>query len=161
MPRLPRPRGSVPSCDFRTNDPQKNTAVANSTSHGTSPAKKVGGVTSRSSAPKIPPARLMMTSAFSESRSAPVATRAPAYPVATCPGNSAIVEVMLAALGSRPARTSIPSVTNDPPPASAFWAPAQMPAAMSRIQDVMMPTSARKALRTDGRNAASRHARVD
>ena len=51
--------------------PQANTAVANSTSNGTSRSKKAAGVASSRSAPTTPPARLITTSARKESAPTP------------------------------------------------------------------------------------------
>jgi hypothetical protein len=75
--------------------------------------------------------KLMMASARNDSRSAPATSLRPAMPVVIWPGNSAIVLVILASLGSSPARMSAGSVMNEPPPASAFCAPAHSPAASS------------------------------
>ena len=51
----------------------------------------------------------------------------PVMPMTICAGNSATVEVMLAARASMPVNISAGSVMNEPPPASAFCAPAQRP----------------------------------
>ena len=85
----------------------------------------------------MPPAKAMMASARNDRRSAPDTSDRPAQPVVIWPGNSAIVEVMLASFGSTPAATSAARVMNEPPPASAFWAPAQSPATSSRSIMVM------------------------
>ena len=100
--------------------PQAKIAVANSTSQGTRRAKKADGVTSSSTAPSAPPMRLMMTSARKERPAAPETSLRPVQPVAICAGNSAMVEVMLAARASMPVSISDGSVMNEPPPASAF-----------------------------------------
>ena len=83
-----------------------NTTVANSTSHGTSRAKKVGGVTSSSVAPSTPPTRLMTNRARNDKAPIPALPSRPAQPVVIWPGKSATVEVMLAARGSSPDRIS-------------------------------------------------------
>ena len=49
---------------------------------------------------------------------------APASPVLTWAGNSASVEVMLAASGDMPVSISAGSVTKEPPPARVFCSPA-------------------------------------
>jgi len=45
----------------------------------------------------------------------------------SCPGNSATAEVMLAARGGSPLRSSTGKVKNEPPPASEFYTPAMNP----------------------------------
>src|SRR6185312_12456938 len=52
-------------------------------------------------------------------------------------GNSATVEVMLAARASIPVSISEGSVRNEPPPASAFCAPAQIEATKRTMRAVM------------------------
>src|SRR6185312_5308138 len=111
--------------------PQAKIAVAASTSQGKRRAKKLAGVASSRNAQTTPPARLTANSARNDSRSAPETSRRPARPVVTWPGKRAMVEVMLAARASMPERISAGSVTNEPPPASAFCTPAQSPAASS------------------------------
>src|SRR3954471_4347480 len=112
--------------------PQANIAVANRTSHGTIRAKAAAGVASSRRPPTAPPIRLITNRALNESRCAPLTRARPASPVVTWPGNSATVEVIFAARASSPARMSAGRVMNDPPPASAFCAPAQSPARRSR-----------------------------
>jgi hypothetical protein len=99
--------------------------VANSTSHGTMWAKMSDGVSSRSSAPRMPPTKLMPISACSERPLAPLAFFQPCRPAVSWPGNSATVEVMLAARASIPVSISAGKVMKEPPPANAFWQPAQ------------------------------------
>src|SRR5215469_6865444 len=130
----PAPKGPIGrrcSPALRKKPPQANTRVAVSTSQGSRRAKKRGGVASSSAAPAAPPARLISNSARNDSRSAPEMSDRLASPVVTWPGNRAMVEVMFAVRASRPERISAGSVTNEPPPASAFWVPAQRPAATS------------------------------
>src|SRR6185437_2398997 len=135
--------------------PQAKMAVAASTSQGSRRAKKLAGVAKSSSAPTTPPARLITKSARNESRSAPDTILRPARPVVTWPGKRAMVEVMLAARASIPARISAGKVTNEPPPASAFWTPAQRPAA--RSSNHIGPRMARRS--SDGKaNLAGRPA---
>jgi hypothetical protein len=112
--------------------PQANIAVANRTSHGTIRAKAAAGVASSRRPPTAPPIRLIANRALNESCCAPLTSVRPASPVVTWPGNSATVEVIFAARASSPARMSAGRVMNDPPPASAFCAPAQSPARRSR-----------------------------
>src|SRR5271157_4026967 len=109
---------------FRTKLPQAKSAVANSTNHGTRRAKTVGGVKSRISAPSAPPIRLMTKSGLIGRPGGLL----PVNPVTSCAGNSATVEVMFAARASMPVSISEGRVMNDPPPASAFCAPAQIEA---------------------------------
>src|SRR3954468_24030729 len=130
------PAGTGPSGTVdegrRAKLPQANIPVANRTSHGTIRANATTGVASSRMAPSAPPTRLIANSARKESCGAPLAKLRAASPDVTWPGNSATVDVMLAARGSSPARTRAGRVTNDPPPASAFCAPAQSPARKSR-----------------------------
>ncbi len=49
--------------------------------------------------------------------------------LASVPGNSATVDDALAITGGNPARTMAGKLTNEPPPAMAFIAPASSPAA--------------------------------
>ena len=90
------------------------------------------GVAMSRKAPPMPPQKAMIASDRNDSRSAPETSERPARPVVICPGNSAIVDVMLASFGSSPAAISAGRVMNDPPPASAFCTPAHRPAANSR-----------------------------
>src|SRR6185312_7692331 len=64
--------------------------------------------------------------------------------LASVPGNSATVLVALAAIGGRPARTSVGKVMNEPPPATAFIVPASKPAAISNNTWVMRERSAHR-----------------
>ena len=112
--------------------------MANSTSHGTRRAKKVGGVASRIAPPTAPPARLMTNSAFSDRPSAPCAPARPVKPVTIWAGNSATVEVMLAARASMPVNISDGRVMNEPPPASAFCPPAHSDATNNTINAAML-----------------------
>src|SRR5947209_6084768 len=84
--------------------PQANMMVANSTSHGTSLAKKVGGVASRISPPSAPPISEMTNSAVNETPGGLSACLRPVRPMTICAGNSAPVEVMLAARAYMPVR---------------------------------------------------------
>src|SRR5208282_2857262 len=126
-------RWASPGCGSpRKKLPQAKSAVANSTSHGTRRAKTVGRVHSRISAPSAPPIRLMTMSVLIGRPGGLIASDRPVNPVTSCAGKSATVEVMLAARASMPVSISEGKVMNDPPPASAFCAPAQI-AAMKRI----------------------------
>src|ERR1700733_1569186 len=102
--------------------PQAKSAVANSTSHGTRRAKIAGGVARRMSAPSPPPMRLMTTNVRILSPVGLPASARPVKPVTRCAGNSATVEVMLAARASMPVSISDGRVMNEPPPAREFWA---------------------------------------
>src|SRR5208282_5263009 len=122
-------RWASPGCGSpRKKLPQAKSAVANSTSHGTRRAKTVGGVHSRISAPSAPPIRLMTMSVLIGRPGGLIASDRPVNPVTSCAGNSATVEVMFAARASMPVSISEGRVMNDPPPASAFCAPAQIEA---------------------------------
>ncbi len=112
--------------------PHANTTVANSTSHGTRCEKIDDGVFSSSSPPSAPPTTLIANNARNDSLPAPCTMFRLAHPVVTWPGNSATVDVMFAASGDIPDRISAGSVTNEPPPASAFCRPAHRPARMRR-----------------------------
>ncbi len=116
--------------------PHAYTQVANSTSHGTRRAKTDGGVLSSSNPPRAPPIRLMMNSARNDSVPTPETRLRPATPEVTCPGNSATVDVMLAASGGIPDRISAGNVMNEPPPASVFCRPAHRPAARMRASSM-------------------------
>ena len=59
----------------------------------------------------------------------------PVKPVTSCAGNNATVEVMLAARASMPVSISDGRVMNEPPPASAFCAPAQIDATKRMASD--------------------------
>jgi hypothetical protein len=89
-----------------------NSAVANSTSHGTRRAKIDGGVARRMSAPRAPPTRLMTNSLRIVSPVGVPASARPVKPVTSCAGNSATVEVMFAARASMPVSISDGSVMN-------------------------------------------------
>ena len=138
MKNCAMPVGTGPICaaarlaGLRRKLPHANIAVANNTSHGTSREKMDDGVFSSSKPPSAPPTTLMPNSALNGSRPAPVTRLRPARPDVTCPGNSATVEVMLAASGDMPDMISAGSVTKEPPPASAFCSPAHRPAAKIR-----------------------------
>src|SRR5574337_1247509 len=108
--------------------PQAKMRVANRTSQGTSRANSVGGVKRRMAPPIAPPMRLMTKSLVMVSPGGVSACARPVTPVTTCAGNSATVEVMLAARASIPVSISDGRVMKDPPPASAFCAPAQIEA---------------------------------
>src|SRR5271166_111044 len=126
-------RWASPGCGgLRKKLPQANSAVANSTSHGTRRANTLGGVHRRIRAPSTPPIRQMTKRTGIERPGGLSASDRPVNPVTSCAGKSAIVEVMLAARASIPVSISEGRVRNDPPPASAFCAPAQI-AAMKRI----------------------------
>ncbi len=62
----------------------------------------------------------------------------PVKPVTSWAGNSATVEVMLAARASMPVSISDGKVMNEPPPASAFCAPAQIEATNKMRSDKVM-----------------------
>jgi hypothetical protein len=95
--------------------PQANTAVANNISHGTRPAKKIGGVLSNNIAPNNPPARLMTNKWTKPSRpTLPASLRLAAAAVIWL-GNSAIVDMTLAASGFSPANSSAGKVMKEPP----------------------------------------------
>src|SRR5208337_3097253 len=108
--------------------PQANRTVANSTSHGTRRANTVGGVHRRISAPSAPPTRQMTNSTGNDRPGGLLESDRPVKPVTSWAGNSATVEVMFAARASMPVSISEGKVMKDPPPASAFWAPAQIEA---------------------------------
>src|SRR5271163_3632013 len=132
---IPMPQGgnrpSTSSTDRRKKLPQAKSAVANRTSHGTRRANTDGGVASRMSAPIAPPTRLIRTSVLIVRPGGVSASARPVKPVTSWAGNSATVEVMLAARGSMPVSISDGRVMNEPPPASAFCVPAHI-AAMKR-----------------------------
>ena len=56
------------------------------------------------------------------------------------PGNSATVDEALAITGGSPAATMAGKLTNEPPPAMAFIAPASSPAAASKAECCMLIT---------------------
>ena len=89
------------------------------------------GVASSSTAPTAPPARLRITSIRTDSPPVECTRLKPDTPVVTWPGKIAIAEVMLAARGSSPLYIKAGKVRNEPPPASAFWAPAMKEAAIN------------------------------
>src|SRR5271166_3393637 len=132
---VPIPQGgsrpSTSSTERRKKLPQAKSAVANSTSHGTRRANTLAGVASRISAPMAPPTRLMRVSVRIVRPGGLFASARPVKPVTSWAGNSAMVEVMLAARASMPVSISDGRVMNEPPPASAFCVPAQI-AAMKR-----------------------------
>src|SRR5689334_19606686 len=103
MPVATGPRCTAPPAPgLRKKLPHVNTAVANSTSHGTSRANTAGDVWSSSSPPAAPPAMLSTNSAQNGRPPAPDTSLRPAYPDVICAGNSATVDVMLAASGDIP-----------------------------------------------------------
>ncbi len=126
------PTGDAVEPGFLKKLPQVKRPVANSTSHGTSRAKKLEGVSRSSAAPTAPPARLITTRVRTFSPPAPAIMPRPTQPVVTCPGKSAMVEAMFAARASRPEKMRAGRVTKEPPPARAFWIPAQSATANSR-----------------------------
>jgi hypothetical protein len=65
------------------------------------------------------------------------ASARPVKPVTSCAGNSATVEVMLAARASMPVNISDGRVMNEPPPASAFCTPAHIEATKRTISAVI------------------------
>ena len=121
-------RASLASTLWRKKLPQAKSAVANRTSQGTRRANKAAGVARRISAPRPPPIRLMANIVRIVSPAGPLASARPVKPVTSCAGKSATVEVMLAARASMPVSISDGSVMNEPPPASAFCAPAHIEA---------------------------------
>ena len=133
-PKMGMAHGAAPAaageiCAWRDEErrkklPQANTPVANRTRNGTSRSKKLSGVASSSKAPQTPPIRLTTARIRKLRPSAPDTWRRPVNPVATWPGNNAIVEVTLAALAPMPNSRRAGKVMKEPPPASAFWAPA-------------------------------------
>ncbi len=133
------PTGEAASPGFLKKLPQANSPVANSTSHGTSRAKKLDGVSNSSAAPTAPPARLMIARVRNFSPPAPKTMLRPTQPVVTWPGNRAMVEAMLAARASSPEKISAGRVTKEPPPARAFCTPAQSATANSRSSVSMGP----------------------
>ena len=66
------------------------------------------------------------------------ASARPVKPVTSWAGNSATVEVMLAARASMPVSISDGSVMNEPPPASAFCAPAHSEAMKRMTRALIM-----------------------
>ena len=82
-------------------------------------------------APIAPPTRLTRTSVLIVRPGGVSASARPVKPVTSWAGNSATVEVMLAARASMPVSISDGRVMNEPPPASAFCVPAHI-AAMKR-----------------------------
>jgi hypothetical protein len=132
----PGDRRDSPADDgLRKKLPQANSAVANSTSHGTRRAKIDGGVARRMSAPRAPPIRLIANSLRIVSPVGVPASARPVKPVTSCAGNSATVEVMLAARASIPVSINDGRVTNDPPPASAFCTPAHIAATKRMMRE--------------------------
>ncbi len=85
-----------------------------------------------------------------DSDSAPRTSLRPASPVASWPGNMAIVDVMLAARASMPVRMRAGKVTNEPPPASAFCTPAQSPA-VNRMGSELITSDGRWCFRVRSR----------
>ena len=73
-----------------------------------------------------------MNSARKDSLPTPETRLRPASPEVTWPGNSATVDVMLAASGDMPETISAGNVMNEPPPASVFCRPAHKPATRTR-----------------------------
>ena len=63
-------------------------------------------------------------------------------PVTSWAGKSATVEVMFAARASMPVSISDGRVMNEPPPASAFCAPAQIEATNRTTREVVIPRRA-------------------
>ena len=82
-----------------------------------------------------PPKRLIAASVLRGNAGIPLAVFRPQKPETTCMGNNAMVDVMLAARGSRPAIKRAGKVRKDPPPAMVFVMPAMKKAAVSRILD--------------------------
>src|ERR1700722_6755015 len=117
--------------------PHAKSAVANSTSHGTRRAEIDGGVARRMSAPRPPPTRLIANNLRIVSPVGVPASVRPVKPVTSCAGNSATVEVMLAARASMPVSISDGRVMNEPPPASAFCTPAHIEA-MKRMMRALI-----------------------
>src|SRR5208282_440368 len=116
---------------LRAKLPQANRVVAKRTSQGTSAAKTLDGVANKITPPIAPPTMLIAKSAFSDRPSKPEALARLVYPVTSWAGNSATVDVILAARASIPAAISAGKVMNEPPPAKAFCAPAQIDATKS------------------------------
>jgi len=90
------------------------------------------GVASSSAAPASPPTTVGSSIARRSSPGTGAKSRRKAKALASVPGNSATVEETLAITGGSPAATIAGKLTNDPPPATAFIAPAISPAAASR-----------------------------
>src|SRR5271165_2423274 len=141
---IPAPRGDRrPSPSFgtlRKKLPQANSAVANRTSQGTRRANTAAGVNKRMTAPSAPPTRLITNSVRIVRPGGVSAPARPVKPVTSCAGNSATVDVMLAARASMPVSISDGKVMNEPPPASAFCVPAQIEA-MKRMTSAVIPRS--------------------
>ena len=96
-------------------------------------AKNAGGVARGMRAPSAPPMRLMTNRLLIVSPGGLCASARPVNPMTTWEGNSATVEVMLAARASMPVSMSAGNVMNDPPPASAFCTPAHSEATKRSI----------------------------
>src|SRR5208282_483177 len=104
-PRGPRDRR--PSRSFgtlRKKLPQANSAVANRTSQMR--ANTAAGVAKRMTAPSAPPTRLITNSVRIVRPGGVPAPARPVKPLTSCAGNSATVEVMLAARASMPVSIS-------------------------------------------------------
>ncbi len=93
------------------------------------------------------------------------ASARPVKPVTSCAGNSATVEVMLAARASMPVSISDGRVMNEPPPASAFCTPAHIEATKRTMSAVIrrrfvsheLPRRAPQANQRPGASACSAH----
>src|SRR3954465_7576043 len=104
--------------------------------------KARSGVESSSSAPIRPPATLSASSVAVETLSSARTSRRYAHELASVPGNSATVLEAFAIVGGNPARVSAGKLTNVPPPATAFIAPAIKPAPASIASKDMRKPSA-------------------
>ena len=87
--------------------------------------KMEDGVTRSRMAPTIPPASEITNRVRNDSPAAPATCSRPAKLEVTWPGNSAMVEVMLAAQRAvMLVSINAGRVKKVPPPANAFWMPA-------------------------------------
>jgi hypothetical protein len=90
-------------------------------------------------APTTPPISEMITSVRKDSPPAPATCARPPQLEVTWPGNSATVDVILAASAVMPVSIKAGRVRKVPPPASAFWMPAQTATKKRMIKAVMVP----------------------
>ncbi len=107
-------------------------------------ANNVGGVHNRMSAPSAPPTRLIANRVRIVRPGGLLESERPVKPVTIWAGNSATVDVMLAARASMPVSISDGSVMNEPPPASAFCAPAQIEAMKRTTSEIVIGSPVRR-----------------
>src|SRR4051812_34634428 len=112
--------------------PKAKASEPASSSQGTILSNDRAGVSNRSSAPASPPARL--TGMRARTGKPPIGVRSYRYAraAARLPGHRATVLDAFASTGGTPTATSAGRVTNEPPPAAAFIAPASRPAPHTR-----------------------------